>query len=250
MSLIYNPTNETTVRNKRILEKTLEKDFNGSVAVRKFWIAKNFNLKKRKPVQWFIKRAFDLSACILGLVLLSPLFIALAIAIKLDSKGPVFYKNKRTGLYGKEFDLYKFRSMRPDADALEDKVRAQFNEADNIMYKMEDDPRVTKLGKFLRKYSLDELPQLFNVIKGEMSIVGPRARATRDLKLYKDWHFVFFSTVPGITGMWQTNGRSSLKNFDKVVQLEYKYILNWSIWLDFYLMFKTVPVVLLGKDTA
>ncbi|EKE03579.1 MAG: exopolysaccharide biosynthesis polyprenyl glycosylphosphotransferase [uncultured bacterium] len=215
-----------------------------------FWIARNFNLQKRDPMQWAIKRVFDIAVCIFGLIITSPVLLILAVLIKLESEGPVLYKSKRTGLYGKEFYLYKFRSMRQDAELHEDNIRQQFNEGDNIMYKMEDDPRITKLGKFIRKYSLDELPQFINVLKGEMSLVGPRARATRDLWLYKNWHYIFFASVPGITGMWQANGRSNLKDFDKVVKLEFDYITKWNLGLDFYLLLKTIPAVILGKGAA
>lgn len=215
-----------------------------------FWIARNFDLKKRKPVQWALKRISDVSVSLIGLIALIPVFIVIALVIKLESKGPVFYKNHRTGLHGREFYLYKFRSMYQNAESLEDEVRRQNNEEDNVMYKIENDPRITRVGKFLRKYSIDELPQLINVIKGEMSLVGPRARASRDLIYYKNWHYLFFATLPGITGMWQTSGRSSLKDFDKVVMLEYKYILNWSLFFDLYLALKTIPVVIFGKDTA
>lgn len=215
-----------------------------------FWISRNFNLQKRKPAQWFFKRIFDIFSSLFGIFILAPIMIGVAIAIKLESKGPIIYKNKRTGIHGKQFYLYKFRSMKEDAEQFEDKIRAQFNEADSIMYKMDNDPRMTKVGKFIRKYSLDELPQFFNVLKGDMSIVGPRPRATRDLNLYKKWHYIFFGTLPGITGMWGANGRSAIKDFDTVVKMEYDYIVNWNIWLDFHLMLKTLPVVIFGKNTA
>jgi len=215
-----------------------------------FWIARNFNLSKRKPFQWIFKRFFDIIATSVGLILITPLLLTISIIIKLESEGPVIYKNRRTGLYGREFDLYKFRSMRQDAEKDEDVVRKQNNEENAVMYKIDNDPRVTKFGKFIRKYSLDELPQLFNVLKGEMSLVGPRPRASRDLKFYKDWHYLFFGSIPGLTGMWQANGRSMIKDFDTVVRMEHQYLTNWNIWLDFHLLIKTVPVILFGKYTA
>ena len=215
-----------------------------------FWIARNFNLSKRKPFQWVFKRFFDIIATSAGLILISPLLLTISIIIKLESEGPVIYKNKRTGLYGREFDLYKFRSMRQDAEKDEDAVRKQNNEENAVMYKIDNDPRVTKFGKFIRKYSLDELPQLFNVLKGEMSLVGPRPRASKDLKFYKDWHYLFFGSIPGLTGMWQANGRSMIKDFDTVVRMEHQYLTNWNIWLDFHLLIKTVPVILFGKYTS
>lgn len=239
---------------KIVQEISLDKNFNEEddkgFCTSQFWIARNFNLKQRRPIHWMVKRSFDIISSILGLLILAPIMIITAIAIKLESKGPIIYKNKRTGIWGKEFYLYKFRSMREDAERLEDSVRAQFNEADNVMYKMDNDPRITNVGKFIRKYSLDELPQLFNVIKGDMSVVGPRPRASKDLILYKNWHFVFFATLPGITGMWGANGRSSIKDFDTVVKMEYDYITNWNVWLDFHLIFKTIPAVLIGKNAG
>ncbi|OGI05389.1 MAG: hypothetical protein A2104_08440 [Candidatus Melainabacteria bacterium GWF2_32_7] len=250
MSLYIENKSINSNTNDSLLYKAEDKNIIRLQKADPFWIARNFNLQKRDAIQWTIKRAFDIVASTIGLIVASPVFLILSILIKFESRGPVFYKSKRTGLYGKEFYLYKFRSMKQDAELYEDKVREQFKEADSIMYKIEDDPRITSLGKFIRKYSLDELPQLFNVIKGEMSLVGPRARATRDLWLYKKWHYIFFATVPGITGMWQTNGRSNLKDFDKVVKLEYEYITSWNIILDFYLLLKTIPAVILGKGAA
>lgn len=215
-----------------------------------FWISRNFNLARRKPVQWLIKRTFDIVFSIMILILTSPLLLIIAIAIKLESEGPVIYKSRRTGLYGHEFYLYKFRSMAQDAEQNEDQVRKMNNEESSVMYKIDNDPRLTAIGGFLRKYSLDELPQLINIIKGDMSIVGPRPRASRDLKFYKNWHYLFFGTLPGLTGMWQANGRSLIKDFDTVVKMEYNYLCNWNLLLDFYLILKTIPVVIFGKNTA
>lgn len=250
MSTIFTDPKQETI-SKELLVNTLErKAYIRPHKLDPFWISRNFNLSKRNPIQWQLKRFFDLTGSIVALVLLSPVFLITALAIKLESKGPAIYKSKRTGLYGKDFYVYKFRSMRSDAEKMEDEIRRQFNEEDVIMYKMDNDPRITKVGNFIRKTSIDELPQLFNVIKGEMSLVGPRPRPTKDLKLYKDWHFLFFAALPGMTGMWQANGRSSIKDFDTVVKMEYDYITQWNLLLDFWLILKTVPAVLLSKNAG
>lgn len=214
-----------------------------------FWIAKNYDLGKQNTLQWHLKRTFDILASLMGLIILSPLFLVIAILIKLDSEGPVFYKQKRVGYLGRTFNMYKFRSMKVNAEKELESLK-QKNETNEGMFKLFDDPRVTKLGKFLRKYSLDELPQLFNVFKGDMSLVGPRPPIVSELSAYKPWHFVRFSSLPGITGVWQTSGRSKIKEFDNVVKLDFSYINNWNFFMDINLLFKTIPVVVLGKDTA
>lgn len=214
-----------------------------------FWIARNFNLQLRKPFQWLVKRLFDLTASILGVILISPLLLLTAIAIKLESRGPVLFKQERTGLYGKKFHIYKFRSMYQDAEKKLDLLR-EYNETNGIMFKMKKDPRITKVGKIIRKYSLDELPQLFNVIRGEMSLVGPRPPLPSEVGMYDDWHYLRFATIPGLTGMWQVNGRAKIMDFNRVVKLDYHYVDNWNLMLDFYLILKTIPVVILAKGAA
>lgn len=206
--------------------------------------------QKRKPVQYFIKRFLDVSLSLIGLIMISPLLLLIAILVKIDSKGPIIYKQRRIGLNKKIFYMYKFRTMKVGAENEEDCIR-KFHKEDNvIMFKIKNDPRITKIGKFLRKYSLDELPQLFNVLKGEMSLVGPRPRVEKDLAQFKNWHYIFFAAMPGITGMWQTNGRSAIKDFDKVVSFEYNYIKNWNLLLDFSILFKTIPVVISGANAS
>jgi len=212
-------------------------------------ISHSFNLSKEKPINWCLKRVFDLSACIIGGLCILPALILVAIAIKLDSKGPVIFKQKRVGKHGKEFYMYKFRSMTNDAE-LKLKELNCFNEVDGCMFKMNNDPRVTRVGRFIRKFSIDELPQIFNVIKGDMSLVGPRPPIRRELAEYNDWHFVRFGTLPGLTGMWQVSGRSSITDFDKVVMLDYKYIKNWNFLLDLKLLLKTIPVVITGNGAS
>lgn len=214
-----------------------------------FDISINLYYENRKVVQWYTKRALEISATLAGLIVISPLMLLIALMIKLDSEGPVFFKQKRVGQHGKEFYIYKFRSMHKDAEKrLKDLL--EYNQANELMFKMYDDPRVTRVGKFLRKTSLDELPQLFNVLKGEMALVGFRPPLPSEVERYSDFHYVRFAMMPGLTGPWQVNGRSSIKRFDEVVQLEYEYVKNWSLLKDLSLLLKTVPVVLFSKNAA
>ena len=198
-------------------------------------------------LQWLIKRFIDIAGSLIGLILISPILLLIAIAIKLESKGPVFFKQKRVGLQGENFDMYKFRSMKQNAEDELENLK-QFNESNNVMFKMKKDPRVTKVGEFIRKHSLDELPQLINVLKGEMSLIGPRPPLVTELKDYKPWHYKRFETIPGMTGLWQVSGRSSITNFDKVVRLDLRYIKEWSLLLDLNILLKTVPIVIWGKE--
>lgn len=213
------------------------------------FLAESYDLRKRKPAQWFLKRCIDISGSLFGIVMLFPLLAAVALAIKLESPGPVIYKQKRVGLRGQIFEMYKFRSMHQNADAMLTQLLEQ-NETNEAMFKMFNDPRVTRIGRFIRKYSIDELPQLFNVLKGDMSLVGPRPPIQREVTQYKNWHYLRFATLPGLTGLWQVSGRSRIKEFDSVVKLDYQYINEWSLWLDIKLILKTFPVVLGGMDTA
>ncbi len=213
------------------------------------FLSEEFNLRKRKPLQWKLKRALDITLSLGGIACLSPLLTTVAILIKLDSKGPVIYKQKRVGLHGQTFEMYKFRSMRQDADQLLHTLLDQ-NETNGTMFKMFNDPRVTRIGRFIRKYSIDELPQLFNVLKGDMSLVGPRPSLSREVRQYKKWHHIRFSTLPGLTGIWQVSGRSKVLEFDTVVGMDCQYINHWNILLDLKLIFKTLPVVFKGMDTA
>jgi lipopolysaccharide/colanic/teichoic acid biosynthesis glycosyltransferase len=212
-------------------------------------IAESYDLSKEKPIQWIFKRILDIAGSGLGLLLLSPLLIAVAIAIRIDSPGSVIYKQKRIGLHGRKFNMYKFRSMRQDADAMLAELLAK-NETNTGMFKMFNDPRVTAVGRFIRKYSIDELPQLINVLKGDMSLVGPRPPIERELEHYENWHYFRFATLPGLTGVWQVSGRSRIKEFDTVVRMDYQYINEWNLLLDIRLILKTFPVVLGGMDTA
>jgi len=192
-----------------------------------------------------VKRVFDLTVAGLIVLLGLPIWATIAALIKLTSPGPVFYGQTRVGRAGERFEMLKFRSMYVDADARLAELTA-VNEASGPLFKMKDDPRVTSIGKWLRKFSFDEFPQLINVLKGEMSLVGPRPPLPREVELYsvKDWRRL--EVVPGMTGLWQVSGRSSL-TFDEMVALDLFYIENWSVALDVTLMFRTVPAVLFAR---
>lgn len=200
-------------------------------------------LVREKPIQLKIKRFTDIILSLTAICVLAPLFALLYVLIRLDSKGSAIYKQERVGLNEKIFYMYKFRSMVIDADEQFEKVK-KMNQTNSIMFKAKHDPRITTIGKFIRKYSLDELPQLFNILKGEMTIVGPRPPLPRELKHYSKWHHVKFLGKPGLTGLWQVSGRANIKNFDKVIALDYEYIRNWNLLMDFAIILKTIPVVL------
>lgn len=214
-----------------------------------FLIAVDLYNVNKKPFQLLVRRIAELVVTIIGLIAISPLLIAIAIAIKTTSRGPLFFKQKRIGQHGKSFYIYKFRSMSIDAEEKLESLK-KYNQTNELMFKMFDDPRITKVGAFLRKHSLDELPQLFNVLKGEMSLVGFRPPLPSEVDKYKNWHYVRFAMKPGLTGPWQVSGRSKIKKFDEVVNLEYKYIQNWDLAKDIKILFETIPVVLLGSDAA
>jgi exopolysaccharide biosynthesis polyprenyl glycosylphosphotransferase len=190
------------------------------------------------------KRAFDVVFSTLFLVLASPLLLMIAIAVKLDSPGPVLYRSERIGKKGRVFRCVKFRTMVRGADKLRAEV-AHMNERDGVLFKISNDPRITKLGHFLRKYSLDELPQFFNVMKGDMSVVGPRPPIASEVKQYKLSHLRRLDVTPGITGLWQVQGRQD-PSFASYVSMDVNYIDNWSIWLDFKIIMRTIGVVFAG----
>ena len=190
-----------------------------------------------------VKRIFDVVASAIALVLLSPLFLILTIAIKIDDpNGPVFYTQTRVGKNGKTFQIIKFRSMISNADKLLARLKNQ-NEVEGAMFKMKNDPRITRVGRFIRKYSLDELPQLINVIGGSMSIVGPRPPLISEVEQYTDYDKQRLMVVPGCTGMWQVGGRNDV-DFDEMVRLDLTYIQNRSVWLDLKIMFETVKIMI------
>ncbi len=193
---------------------------------------------------FWIKRTFDFCFTTLFLMFSFPIYIAIALAIKLDSPGVIFYKQTRIGLHGQPFKVWKFRTMRPDADKMQKELESLNETKDGIIFKIKDDPRITRIGKFLRRYSLDELPQLFNVLLGEMSLVGPRPLPTRDVDKFSERHFIRQEVLPGVTGLWQVSGRSNIMDFEQVINLDLRYIENWSLRLDFEILLRTVMVVL------
>jgi len=207
----------------------------------------------RVETPWFvgwdyrIKRAIDLIGATFGIIILSPLLLAVAIAIKITSPGPIFFRQKRMGLQGKVFKMWKFRTMVENAVALQTQLEAYNQNQDGVMFKLEHDPRLTPIGKFLRRTSIDELPQLFNIIRGEMSLVGPRPLPLRDISHFESWHHTRHHVLPGITGLWQISGRSDLDTFDDVAKLDLYYIDNWSLNLDLDILVETFRIVLFGK---
>jgi exopolysaccharide biosynthesis polyprenyl glycosylphosphotransferase len=189
-----------------------------------------------------LKRAMDILGSFVGLLLLMPLLTVLAIAVKLDSPGPVFFRQRRIGRQGELFEMIKFRSMVPEAEAIKDKLRHR-NEVEGGLFKIADDPRVTRVGRFLRRTSLDELPQLFNVLAGSMSLVGPRPLVQDEDALIEGWQRRRLAVKPGMTGLWQIFGSSRIP-MDEMVKIDYLYAANWSIWLDLKILLRTVPYVL------
>jgi exopolysaccharide biosynthesis polyprenyl glycosylphosphotransferase len=191
------------------------------------------------------KRVFDVIGSGLALVLLSPMFAAVALAIRLESPGPVFFRQRRSGLNGRVFDMLKFRSMYVDAEARLEALKAK-NEMSGPVFKMANDPRVTQVGRFLRRTSLDEFPQFWNVLRGEMSIVGPRPPIPAEVRQYKRWQRRRLSMKPGITCIWQISGRNNI-DFDHWMELDLEYIDHWSLWTDLEICLKTVPAVILAR---
>ncbi|MDY6900362.1 MAG: sugar transferase [Cyanobacteriota bacterium] len=193
---------------------------------------------------FWVKRCFDLCCSIILLILFSPLYFLIALLIKLDSPGPIFFRQERIGLHCKKFKIWKFRTMVTNAEKLQANLEAKNEIKDGVLFKMKDDPRITKVGKFLRLYSLDELPQLFNVLLGDMSLVGPRPLPLRDVEKFQTPHFIRQEVLPGITGLWQVSGRSDIEKFEDAVKLDISYIEDWSILLDMRILLQTVGVVL------
>jgi exopolysaccharide biosynthesis polyprenyl glycosylphosphotransferase len=200
----------------------------------------------RPPVfdglDYAVKRSFDFVISLVALILLSPLLLAIAAAVFVSSRGPVLYRSIRPGIGGEPFSCFKFRTMRSDADQEQADLES-LNEADGALFKIRHDPRLTPVGRFLRRYSLDELPQLVNVLLGQMSLVGPRPLPQRDFDQLEDWHKKRYLVLPGITGLWQVSGRSEL-DFDDLVRLDFLYLERWSVGLDLTILLKTLPAVL------
>lgn len=191
------------------------------------------------------KRVIDVLVAAVALILLAPLMALIALAIKMENDGPIIFSQERVGRYGRRFQIYKFRSMVQDAEDRKAELEA-FNEADGPLFKMKDDPRRTRVGRFIRKLSLDELPQLYNVLRGDMSLVGPRPNIPTEVAQYQEWHKRRLEVVPGITGLWAVSGRSEL-TFDEMTLLDIYYIENWSLALDLKIALQTLPHVLMAR---
>jgi exopolysaccharide biosynthesis polyprenyl glycosylphosphotransferase len=200
----------------------------------------------RAPVfagaDWVVKRSFDVVVSVLTILVGLPIWLATAAAIKLTSPGPVFYRDRRVGLHEQEFEMLKFRTMRAGAAELQTALEDE-NEASGALFKIRDDPRVTRVGRLLRRLSLDEVPNVVNVLRGQMSLVGPRPLPVRDFRRLEGWHRKRYLVLPGVTGLWQISGRSHL-TFDDLVRLDFYYLENWSIWLDISILVRTIPAVL------
>lgn len=198
--------------------------------------------------QALAKRLFDLAVTLVLSIVMLPAFVVIALAIKLTSSGPVFFAQERSGLRGKPFRLLKFRTMVVGAEEMVETL-LDLNEATGPLFKIKDDPRVTPVGKVLRKWSLDELPQLINVFRGDMSLVGPRPPLPKEVATYDDWVMARLEVRPGISGLWQVSGRSDLP-FEEYVRLDLFYIENWSLAYDLFILAKTVPIVLSGRGAS
>jgi lipopolysaccharide/colanic/teichoic acid biosynthesis glycosyltransferase len=211
-----------------------------------FTATENHLLKTHPSIRSWLKRGLDLVGGIVGLLITGVIFVPIAIAIKLDSPGPIFFSQTRCGWLGKQFKILKFRSMCVDAEALRDKIP---NQAQGAFFKNKNDPRITRVGKFLRRTSLDEFPQFWNVIIGEMSLVGTRPPTPDEVERYDVPQWQRLDVKPGMTGEWQVNGRSQVHNFEEVIQLDLRYQENWSLSYDLRLIFKTI-LILFQKNSG
>lgn len=210
---------------------------------------KEYQPPKNKPIYDVCKRIFDVFMCLIALILLSPVFLGVLIAIKLEDGGKVIYKQTRLTKGGKEFGMYKFRSMIPDADKLVDSLMDQ-NEVNGPAFKIKNDPRITKVGKFIRKTSIDELPQLWNILKGDMSIIGPRPPLPREVAQYTPYQMHRLDVITGLACYHEVQGRSDTTDFDEWVEQDLRYIRERSMWTDIKIIFLTIKVVLTGKGAA
>jgi exopolysaccharide biosynthesis polyprenyl glycosylphosphotransferase len=201
------------------------------------------------PFAMFVKRLVDIVVAAFGLLVFAVPLLVIAVAIKLSSRGPVFFKQVRCGLNGRRFTLFKFRTMYEGSDERLEEV-AHLNEVDGPAFKARRDPRVTPVGRVLRRLSVDELPQLVNVLKGNMSLVGPRPPIPEEVARYERWQRRRLSMKPGMTGLWQVSGRAGLDDFNRWITLDLAYIDQWSLWLDVKIMLKTIPAVLSTQGAA
>lgn len=202
--------------------------------------------KKKEGFYLFVKRVTDILGALIGLILLSPIFLIVAIAIKLDSKGPIIFGHTRKGLGGKDIKVYKFRTMYENSKEIFDNFTEEQKQEFYKNFKLDNDPRITKIGNFLRKSSIDELPQLINILNGSMSIVGPRPIVEKEIALYGEYAPKLFSVVPGLTGYWQANGRSDT-TYQERIKMDMYYIDNRSLGLDLKIIFKTFSSVIKGE---
>lgn len=193
-----------------------------------------------------VKRLIDIGAAVVAVVLLSPIFLLAYLAIRLTSRGPAFFAQTRVGRDGRHFAFYKFRSMYIDAEARKDALLAQNESAGGVIFKMKNDPRITPVGRFIRKFSIDELPQLWNVIKGDMSLVGPRPPLPREVALYSLEERKRLNVIPGITCLWQVSGRSDIP-FQEQVRLDKEYIRTHGVWNDIKILLRTIPAIISGR---
>lgn len=193
------------------------------------------------------KRIVDFIGSLMGIILLFSLFVIVALIIKLSSRGPIFFRQERTRLRGKTFYMWKFRTMVSNASQLQSQLEARNESQDGIMFKMKNDPRIIPFGHLMRRTSIDELPQLFNVLMGQMNLVGPRPLPLRDVEKFQAWHHIRHQVVPGITGLWQISGRSDIEDFNDAARLDLFYIDNWSLNLDLDILVETARIVLFGK---
>lgn len=196
-------------------------------------------------LQQGLKRLFDVLAASLGILAISPVLLGIALLVKFTSPGPILYKSPRIGKNFQPFGMYKFRTMSADADAQREALRKQTNQ-ENGLFKLANDPRITPVGKVLRALSLDELPQLLNVIRGEMSLVGPRPLPQDESALFREPYTLRFQVFPGMTGAWQVSGRSNI-TFEQLCKLEMQYVMNWTLFTDLDILFKTLPAVLASR---
>ncbi|MGC1309569.1 MAG: sugar transferase [Phormidesmis sp.] len=209
--------------------------------------AQNVPWKKSRAATSLTKRWVDIVGALVGLAIACVMVVPIAIAIRLDNPGPIFFRQLRYGYRGRPFQIWKFRSMVPDADARKHLVT---NEAQGLIFKNVADPRITRVGRFLRRTSLDELPQFINVLAGDMSLVGTRPPVLGEVIGYQLHHWQRLAVKPGMTGKWQTSGRSSIIDFEQIVDMDLDYQARWTIWLDFKIIFKTIAIVFASKDAC
>ena len=248
-TLIYYAVMTDKTHNRQLRELLIERYGNMDRRSLRHWL--HFYLKRAGWVgvvqgTYLIKRLLDIAVSAVLLVLLLPLFLSVALAIRLEDPGPVLFKQTRVGRWGALFTMWKFRSMFTDAEERKKALMAQNEMAGGVLFKMKDDPRVTKVGRIIRKTSIDELPQLWNVLKGEMSLVGPRPPVPQEVNQYSLADRRRLEAIPGITCIWQVSGRSNIP-FDQQVELDVQYIQSQSIWTDFKILLKTIPALLLGS---